>query len=125
MLAAGIKTPAPLEELELHLREDIEQQMRSGLSKQQAFLFAVQRMGRAGVLKSEFKKSERTLMKRNLIILIGIFGVLVGTAMILPALHLYNEQGMVHNAVVGFLFGIPTTLVGASAAIVGFKKRKA
>jgi len=64
-------------------------------------------------------------MKRTLIILLGICGVLVGTAMILPALHLYNEQGMVHNAVVGFLFGIPVTLVGMSAAIVGFKKRKA
>jgi hypothetical protein len=31
MLAAGIKTPVPLEELEIHLREDVEQQMQSGL----------------------------------------------------------------------------------------------
>ena len=30
MLAAGIKTPVPLEELEIHLREEIEQQMKSG-----------------------------------------------------------------------------------------------
>ncbi len=37
MLAAGIKTPAPLEELENHLREDFEQQARSGSSTQQAF----------------------------------------------------------------------------------------
>jgi len=64
-------------------------------------------------------------MKRILTILVGIFAVLFGTAMILPALHLYNEQGMVHNAVVGFLFGIPVTLVGVSAAVYGFKKRKA
>jgi len=27
MLAAGIRTPVPLDELETHLREDIEQQM--------------------------------------------------------------------------------------------------
>jgi len=38
---------------------------------------------------------------------------------------LYNEQGMVHNAAVGFLLGIPVTLVGMSAAVYGFKKRKA
>ena len=37
MLAAGIKTPVPLEELENHLREDVEEQMRSGVTAQQAF----------------------------------------------------------------------------------------
>ena len=34
MLAAGVKSPVPLEELESHLREDIEQQVQSGLSEQ-------------------------------------------------------------------------------------------
>ena len=34
MLAAGIKTPVPLEELDIHLREDIEQQMKSGSGEQ-------------------------------------------------------------------------------------------
>jgi leader peptidase (prepilin peptidase)/N-methyltransferase len=56
MLAAGIKTPVPLEELEGHLREDVEQQMRSGLNAQQAFQVAVQRIGQAGALKREFAK---------------------------------------------------------------------
>ena len=37
MLAAGIKTPVPLEELEIHLREEIERQMKSGLNEQDAF----------------------------------------------------------------------------------------
>src|SRR5216683_2850215 len=45
MLAAGIKTPVPLNELENHLRDDVEQQMRSGLSAQQAFEAAVQGIG--------------------------------------------------------------------------------
>jgi hypothetical protein len=31
MLAAGIKTPVPLEELESHLRDEIEWQMKSGI----------------------------------------------------------------------------------------------
>ena len=37
MLAAGIKTPVPLEELEIHLREEIERQMKSGLNEQTGF----------------------------------------------------------------------------------------
>ena len=33
--------PVPLEELEIHLREDVERQMRSGLNEQQAFEITV------------------------------------------------------------------------------------
>ena len=56
MLAAGIKTPVPLEELEIHLREEIERQMKLRANEQQAFEFAVQEIGNAKVLKDEFKK---------------------------------------------------------------------
>jgi hypothetical protein len=56
MLVAGIKTPMPLEELESHLRDDVEQQMRSGSSVQQAFEIAVGRIGQAKSLTMEFKK---------------------------------------------------------------------
>jgi uncharacterized integral membrane protein len=58
MLAAGIKTPVPLEELESHLRDDMEQQMRSGLSAQRAFEAAVQRIGQADSINGEFKKAD-------------------------------------------------------------------
>ncbi len=58
MLAAGIKTPVPLNELESHLREDVEQQMRSGLAEHQAFAIALQRIGQANALKAEFEKAE-------------------------------------------------------------------
>ena len=37
MLAAGIKTPVPLEELEIHLREAIELHVKSGLNEAEAF----------------------------------------------------------------------------------------
>ena len=57
MLSAGIKTPVPLEELESHLRDDIEQQMQSGSTAPQAFANSVRRLGHAGKLKSEFKKT--------------------------------------------------------------------
>lgn len=57
MLETGIKTPVPLEELEGHLREDLEQQMQSGLNPQQAFEIAVRKMGQADVLKKEFTRA--------------------------------------------------------------------
>lgn len=56
MLVAGIETPVPLEELEVHLCEDVEQRMRSGVSAKEAFDAAVQRIGPANVLTEEFKK---------------------------------------------------------------------
>ena len=64
MLAAGIRAPVPLEELESHLREDVGQQMRSGLSAQHAFEAAVQRMGTPPVLSTEFVKVGRFASRR-------------------------------------------------------------
>ena len=61
MLAAGIKTPVPLEELEIHLREEIERQMKSGLSEQGIFNSAVQKIGEARVVQTEFKKLNQTI----------------------------------------------------------------
>ncbi len=57
MLAAGIKTPAPLDELEIHLREEIEQRVRAGGTAQQAFELATAQIGQADSIKTEFKKS--------------------------------------------------------------------
>ena len=126
MLAAGIETPVPLEELEIHLREEIERQIKSGLNEQKAFEISVQRIGQPKALDSEFKKSERTFMKRTLIILIGIFAVLFGPAVFLPALALHNHQGVSGSRViVPMVMGIIITLIGVSTAIYGFKKRKA
>ena len=56
MLAAGIETPVPLEELEIHLREEIERQIKSGLNEQMAFDISVQQIGKANMLKNEFGK---------------------------------------------------------------------
>lgn len=56
MVAAGITFPVPLEELELHLREEIEQQMNSGLNEAEAFNSAVRKIGEAYNIQMEFKK---------------------------------------------------------------------
>jgi hypothetical protein len=125
MLAAGIETPVPLKELEIHLREEIERQTKSGLDEQKAFEISVQRIGQPKMLKREFNKSERTFIKRTLIILIGIFAVLFGPAVFLPALALHNHQGVSDSRViVPMVVGIIITLIGVSTAIYGFKRRK-
>ena len=56
MQAAGVKAPVPMEELESHLREEIEQQMRSGTGAEQAFHAAVLGLGGAGKVRREFAK---------------------------------------------------------------------
>jgi hypothetical protein len=56
MAAGGIKTPAVLDELEAHLREDVERQMRTGHDEGEAFEAAVQHIGRSDLLKAEFAK---------------------------------------------------------------------
>jgi len=56
MLAAGINSPVPLDELELHLREDIERDMKSGMNGREIFNLAVQKIGQAQELKTEFAK---------------------------------------------------------------------
>jgi hypothetical protein len=58
MLAAGIKTPVPLEELEIHLREEIERQTEADLSETEAFKASVQKIGPAQAVQNEFRKVE-------------------------------------------------------------------
>ena len=126
MLAAGIKTPAPLEELENHLREEIERRMQSGLDPQQAFEIAGQQIGQARAVKDEFNKIERKNMKRSVLIASGMFAVFFGPGMILPALAKHRDLGIWnYNIVWPIAVGAAVTLIGVGIAIIGFKKRKA
>jgi len=53
MLAAGISTPTPLEELELHLREGIDTSQASGLGEADAFYSAVQKIGSPPAIQND------------------------------------------------------------------------
>jgi hypothetical protein len=64
-MAAAIKTPVLLDELENHLREDIDRQVRSGTDLPQAFDAAVRRMGDARALKTEFAKVGAVMSPRQ------------------------------------------------------------
>jgi hypothetical protein len=55
--AAGIKSPELLDELENHLRETVEHQMKSGSKESDAFENAVRQMGQAASIKTEFEKA--------------------------------------------------------------------
>jgi hypothetical protein len=56
MAAGGIKSSAVLDELESHLREEIERQIRLGSDEVKAFEIAAQKIGGSDLLKAEFAK---------------------------------------------------------------------
>jgi hypothetical protein len=56
MIAGGIKTPVPLEELESHLRDHVERQRQLGMGAEQAFCKAVEDIGSGEKLEREFAK---------------------------------------------------------------------
>jgi hypothetical protein len=75
MLAAGIKTPVPLEELESHLREEMQERIQSGLNEQAAFDMTIRQIGRAEVLKTEFAKVRETIYERLKSLVCALAGI--------------------------------------------------
>ena len=75
MLAAGIETPAPLEELEIHLREEIERRVESGLNEQMAFEIAAEQIGCATLLRREFIKASTPIHERLKQIVLTLAGI--------------------------------------------------
>jgi len=73
MLDAGVKASEVLNELESHLREDVERQMHSGESMEKAFEVAVRRVGEANALKAEFAKTGRRGVREKLMIAVCVF----------------------------------------------------
>jgi hypothetical protein len=69
MRAAGVTSPVPLDELESHLREDVEKQMESGLGEQEAFDRAIQNIGKPRIVHTEFAKVEPVKKAREQILL--------------------------------------------------------
>ena len=75
MLAAGIQTPVPLEELEIHLCDEIEQHVKSGLTEQRAFEVSVQQIGRGEVLRTEFARAGGTVYEKLKQIFCALAGI--------------------------------------------------
>jgi hypothetical protein len=128
MLAAGIRTPVPLEELESHLRDDIEAQMDSGTDAQRAFASASERVGPAAELRGEFQKANRIeTMKRQLretLIAITLIAILLG--FLLPPIakwKAHQSWNTVDTAI--FVSGTILFIAGAAfTAICAFRRSK-
>ena len=90
MLAAGIKAPLLLEELENHLREDVAHQMRSGLTAQQAFEAGVLKIGQSRALKREFARvgGTRESRLRKLVMAAAVMNIFFGTLWIIRGVAL-------------------------------------
>lgn len=113
--------------------------MRSGVSEGNAFKAAAWKIGQANVLKSEFKKVERNIIKRELMVAVGIFVLLLGVTMILPALGKHKQRNhaalaaganffavkWVSDETYGLALGTTFFATGVGATLYGSKKRKA
>ena len=78
MAGGGVNAPAVLDELESHLREEVEQQLRLGSNEQEAFEAAVLRIGQADGLKCEFAKVDgpKQILRRKMVwIVMGVAGL--------------------------------------------------
>src|SRR5882757_3264849 len=84
MFAAGIPGPIPLEELELHLREEIGRNMDSGLTAQAAFEISILEIGEPRSLNREFAKNQSFAMTRIAKISAALASLLFGAALMLP-----------------------------------------
>jgi hypothetical protein len=105
MIAGGIKMPVPLEELESHLREDIEQQVRGGATSEQAFAAAVKRMGDTGGLKREFEKVQDSTKARRQILRVSsvIGGTVLAYSAVFATWILARRAGRIEITSVEFL----------------------
>ena len=124
MLAAGIQTPVPLEELEIHLREEIERQMNSGLCQQQAFEISSPLMGEAALIKDEFKKigTTRRSMMRTIAMLMSLFGTVLGGGMVLPAIGQWRDRAVLHLG--PLLMGSTLAIIAGCAVIYGVRTNR-
>jgi hypothetical protein len=86
--AAGVKNPNVVEELESHLLEDVARQTQSGVSAEQAFKAAVERVGHPSLLKREFAK----LGGKKWELLKKLKGILVGFCVPFPSLSTFTPS---------------------------------
>jgi hypothetical protein len=110
MLAAGIKSPAPLEELEIHLREEIERQKRLGVGAPRAFEISTNKIGQASELKIEFRKASAPI-ETQFVKLAGVACAVVAILFSLWILFLFSPEIGLMAELLG-LAAVATTAFG-------------
>jgi hypothetical protein len=103
MLAIGIK-PEALEELESHLRDEIERQTKVAVAQPQAFDIAVKTIGQGAELKKEFRKAEPLGLRLVKLLSIGCSVVAFIFSLWWLSFLLIDETGWM-NKMVGLMAG--------------------
>jgi hypothetical protein len=120
LLAAGISSPVPLEELEMHLREDIGQLLNSGQNEAEAFKMAVQELGQARLLQNEFKKTGQAEYERKeewtlrlVIAFMSLFALSLVAALLFRAgnMHQCSSSQQISCLVAVAIFSLPVWCV--------------
>jgi hypothetical protein len=137
MQAGGIKTVSALDELESHLRDDVERQMQSGSSAQKAIEAAIKRIGEIDLIRNEFAKAG--LMKEmheqklkgvflvalgilySLFVIICVFFKLGSFASSTPA----EQASSLAAVVVTVLFGVSTFFIQRFLPVISDKRARA
>jgi hypothetical protein len=98
MSAGGVKDSAVLDELESHVREDVERQARAGVGTEKAFELAVKKIGPASALRKEFRKSVASVVAEKLMlaaaILVLAFGAFLSMATLILCYQTITERVM-------------------------------
>ncbi len=108
---------ADIDELESHLREEIERLAAAGLSEQEAFLVAGRRLGDTRSLESEFAKVNGGLMLRS-----RLFWMAAGVLAYLLARCLAGASGNAGALIAGLggLGPYGAGVLGVAAGLLGF-----
>jgi len=119
MNAAGVKAPRVLDELENHLREEIQCQRRSGAVPEQVFALAANKIGSAEKLKTEFAKVDdvrRMRSRENLRRLSVVVGATFVYSMLSGAWYLGMRSGKIEMTAVDIVLAVgamvPMILLG-------------
>jgi len=115
MMAAPAVSHEILDELENHLRENVEQLVRSGITEREAFLRAVKQLGGAPTIASEFRKLEQsTWLPIKVVTGIGLTAAVVTAILLFSHLDGPGMRLLLAGHVFAVTLGYGTTfLVGA------------
>jgi len=115
MMAAPAVSHETLDELENHLRENVEQLVRSGMTEPEAFEHAVAQLGGARMIGSEFRKLDQsTWLPVKLVIGFGLMSALAMMIFVIAQLDVGRMNFLLASHVFLVVLGNTTTfLVGA------------
>jgi len=132
MLSSGIQSPIPLDELEAHLRDNIEEQLGKGLATEQSFLAAVQQIGPAVPLRKEFNKTARkaalesNIEKALVVVGFGIYAVLSIKSLFFSTLEVTTTQKLLglSAVVLTFVFGLLSIMLWRIVPVIAKKPKR-